>query len=85
VPVKRTFTIKAIWDDEAGVFITESDIDGFHGEAAKLEKFQKLAHDLAIDLIVANHLTPQDLTNLPVKDLIPAIVLEFPARTDAAA
>ena len=36
----RHFFIKAIWDDEAQVFYSESDIKGLHIEAETLAEFE---------------------------------------------
>ncbi len=54
--VKRTFFVKAVWDPEAKVFYSESDIEGFHIEADTVDEFEEIIFDTAIDLIVANHI-----------------------------
>lgn len=51
----RTFVIKAIWDEEAEVFVSESDIMGLHIEADSIEEFEEIMHDVVEDLIMANH------------------------------
>ena len=48
--MKRTFSVKAIWDDEAQVFYAQSDI-----EAASLDEFEEIMLDAAPELILANH------------------------------
>jgi len=83
--VKRTFFIKAVWDEEARVFYSESDIEGLHIEAPDVDSFEDVIFDAAIDLIVANHISAEDLAQTPVKDLIPAILWQRPAEMTAAA
>ncbi len=83
--MKRTFFVRAIWDDEAKVFYSESDIDGLHIEAATVDAFEDVLFDAAIDLIVANHMSASDLADTPIRDLIPAILWERPVSVPAAA
>ncbi|WP_160010022.1 DUF1902 domain-containing protein [Rhizobium sp. 18055] len=83
--VKRTFFIKAIWDKEAEVFYSESDIEGLHIETADIDEFEDIIFDSAIELIIANHIAPSDLARTPLKDLIPAILWQRPAPQVAVA
>ena len=53
--MKRIFSVKAIWDDEAQVFYAQSDIEGLHIEAASLDEFEEIILDAAPELILANH------------------------------
>lgn len=53
--MKRTFTVKAVWDDEAQVFYAQSDIEGLHIEAASLDEFEAIIIEEAPELIMANH------------------------------
>ncbi len=53
--MKRTFTVKAVWDNEAQVFYAQSDIEGLHIEAASLDEFEEIIIDAAPELIMANH------------------------------
>ena len=50
----RTFTVTAVWDRQAAVFTTESDIPGFVVEAATSEELVDLVASLAPDVIAAN-------------------------------
>ena len=83
--VKRAFSVRAIWDDEAGVFYADSDIVGLHIEATTIEAFEALLFELGPELIVANHISAPDLANTPLTDLIPAILWERPVQGQAAA
>ena len=76
--------IRAIRDDEAGVWISESDIIGLHIETATLDEFEEVLADVAADLIVANHLSKKDLAERLLADLIPTIVWERPVPQSAA-
>jgi Domain of unknown function (DUF1902) len=69
---QRTFYVRSIWDAEAEVFYCDSDIIGLHIEAKTLGEFEELMHQFVPDLIVANHIDPEDLASLPLRDLIPA-------------
>ena len=83
--MKTQFTVTAQWDDEAKVFVSESDIEGLHVEAATLEEFEAIIHDVARDLIVANHMSAPDFASRSIKDLIPTILMLRPAARLACA
>ena len=53
----RFFRVNAVWDPEAEVFYSQSDIEGFHIEASDLDEFEAIMMDVAPDLIVLNHRT----------------------------
>jgi hypothetical protein len=74
----RTFRVRVLWDEEANVFYSESDIVGLHVEAPTFEEFEAVLMEVAPDLIVANHMTSADFASTPLRDLMPAIVLEMP-------
>ena len=76
--MKRTFTIKACWDEDAKVFYSESDITGLHIETATLEEFEEVMQELAVELILANHVSDSDIANNSVRDLVPAILWQRP-------
>ena len=57
------FYVKAMWDDEAEVYYTKSDIRGLHVEAETLDEFEEIALDLAPEMIRANH--PQTADSVP--------------------
>ena len=82
---KKAFRVKAIWDAEAEVFYSESDIEGLHIEAANLEEFEAVLLDVAPDLIVANHMSESETRKHAVRDLIPTIVWDRPAMVQAEA
>ncbi|MGB6230321.1 MAG: DUF1902 domain-containing protein [Litorimonas sp.] len=78
--MKRTFTIRALWDDEVSRWYSQSDIDGLHIETDTLDEFEAVINEHAADLILANHVRPDDLRTKPLLELIPAIVWQKPAE-----
>jgi Domain of unknown function (DUF1902) len=82
---KRIFTIRAIWDAGAGVYFSESDIDGLHIEAQTLAEFEEVLHEHALDLVLANHISKHDLEHTALADLIPTIIWERPVEQRAVA
>ena len=61
--MKRSYVVTAVWDAEAQVFYSASDIKGLHVEADTLEAFETLVLDLAPNLIIENHLIPAELAS----------------------
>ncbi len=82
---KLTFTVNAIWDEDAQVFYSESDIIGLHIEAEDIEKFEAIMHEQARDLVIANHMSKRDLSQKSLFELIPTIFWQRPASDMAAA
>jgi hypothetical protein len=50
----KSYFVKAIWDSEANVWISETDIPGLNIEADSLEEFERLMKDLGPELLAAN-------------------------------
>ncbi len=76
--MQRSFFVRAVWDDEAQVYVCESDIIGLHIEAATIDEFEAVMRDVATDLVIANHISSDQLNSLPLRELIPTIVWERP-------
>lgn len=51
---KRSYYVKALWDDEAKVWVSESNIPGLVIEADTIADFEKLMNELAPDMLSAN-------------------------------
>ena len=83
--MKRVFRVKAVWDGEAGVFYSRSDIEGLHIEATDLEEFEAIMMDVAPELIIANHWTAPEIAEHSFKELIPAILWQHPDTERATA
>ena len=50
----KAFTVTAVWDPDAGVFTTKSNIPGLVVEAATFEEVVDLVRSLAPEVIAAN-------------------------------
>jgi dTDP-4-dehydrorhamnose 3,5-epimerase-like enzyme len=81
--MQRTFYVRAIWDGEAEVYISDSDIAGLHIQAGTLDEFEEIMRDTAPELVATNHLTPEQMATIPLRDLIPMI--EWSRPQEAAA
>lgn len=73
--MKRSFSVKAIWDEDDQVWMSESDIKGLHIEAETLEEFYDLVNEFASELIVTNHYTDVEMVGKTMRDMIPAVVV----------
>ena len=71
--MKRKYLVTAIWDEEAQVFYSKSDIHGLHIEAETLDEFESLIVDLAPDLIIENDLCSEEVNSgwRSLLDLVP--------------
>ncbi|MDZ7823459.1 MAG: DUF1902 domain-containing protein [Ahrensia sp.] len=81
--MSRTYTVKALWDAEAKVWFSDSDIEGLHIEADTIEEFEEILADVGGDLVAANHTTDADLQKFSARDLIPAILFIRPEKVAA--
>lgn len=52
--MRKTYHVEALWDAEARVWVSTSDLPGLVIETATLAEFEALIRDLAPDLIAAN-------------------------------
>lgn len=82
--MKRNYYVAAVWDTDAQVFYSESDIKGLHVEAETLEAFEALVVDLAPDLIIENHMSPTEFGTVPLREMIPSIVIRRPEAVGSA-
>ena len=64
--IMQPFGVEAVWDEEAGVFISESDIIGLHIETETLDEFARLVNEFAPDLIRTNGLRKDGGSPLPI-------------------
>ena len=81
--MKKTFYVRALWDDEAKRFYSESDIDGLHIETDTVDEFEEVMKDVAAELVLSNHYSAEELASIPLKDLTLISLWERP-RTKAA-
>ena len=85
---KRSFTVRAFWDDEAKVYYSDSDIIGLHLEAETLDEFESILMELGPALIAANHMDQQVVENISpanFADFIPTILWQRPVKTHVMA
>lgn len=68
-----SFTVEALWDADAQVWYSRSDIIGLHIEADTLEDFEREVRENAPYLVVANHYKDRDIDRTDLRNLIPAI------------
>ena len=76
--MKKHYFVRAVWDDEAKTYYTESDINGLFIETPSLEEFEELVFELGPEMIMSNHLSAEDLAATPLRDLVPTIVYQRP-------
>jgi hypothetical protein len=62
--MKPSYYVKAIWDPEASVWISETDIPGLVIEADTLGEFESLMVELAPQMLKANH--EDHIANVPL-------------------
>jgi hypothetical protein len=53
-PMKSSYFVRALWDSEASVWISETDIPGLVIEANTLAEFESLMVELAPEMLAAN-------------------------------
>jgi hypothetical protein len=73
--MKDTYYVRAIWDPEASVWVSESDIPGLVIEADTLQEFEQLMNELAPEMLAAN----EDIHNRSV-----AVDFRFEGRREFA-
>ena len=81
--MKRIFYVTAVWDEEAGVYYSESDIVGLHIEAESIEDFEQEMLEFAAELIIENHFEAEAIDELGqvAAEFAAAPVVENDARS----
>jgi hypothetical protein len=59
-----TYHVRALWDPEASVWVSETDIPGLVIEANTLAEFESLMIELAPEMLAANLPSPPDRVRL---------------------
>lgn len=83
--MKRSFAVKAIWDEKDEIWVSESDIRGLHLEAKTLEEFYELVNEFAPELIATNHYSEDEMAGRSLRDVIPAVVISHIGSNGRAA
>lgn len=81
--MRRSFSVEAIWDIEAGVYYAKTDIIGLSIEASTLDEFEQVLNEFAAELIIANHMTEEELASSSIKELMPLIIWQRPVAIAA--
>jgi hypothetical protein len=82
--MKRTFYVKALWDPEAKVWYSETDIEGLFIETSTLVEFEEIMPELARSMIVANHAIGDGAANSR-EDLFALVTWMPPSQLPSAA
>lgn len=77
---EHTYTVEAIWDPQASVWTSRSDIKGLVIETETLDEFEEMVLALGPEMIRDNHLAPAGLSDEKAADLMPTIVWRRPAE-----
>jgi len=80
----RSFEIQAVWDAEANVWYSKSNVVGLHVEADTLEEFERIVREEAADIVYDNYLSKAEIDRSNLKDFIPTIFLR-PAESESPA
>lgn len=83
--MKRTFYVKALWDDEAKVWYSETDIVGLFIETKTISEFEDIMPELARDMIIANHNVDPEFSQRSPQDLFATVTWIPPSRIPTAA
>ena len=73
-----TFFVKAIWDKEAEVFVSESNIKGLHIETETINGFEEVMNDVIRELIFANHIQGPEFPTKTIGDLVSTVIWQPP-------
>lgn len=76
--MNKHYFVRAVWDDDAKTYYTESDILGLHIETPSLDEFERLVFELGPEMIMSNHVTAEELAQKPLRELVPTIVYQRP-------
>lgn len=71
-----TFWVEAIWDEQAQVFVSKSNIRGLVIETETIAEFKEVMEDVVGELIFANHMQGQELMKKRIVDLVPTVIFE---------
>jgi hypothetical protein len=83
--MKRTFYVKAIWDEEANVWISETDIEGLFINAKDLNEFEDVVNEFAGELVLENHWRSENVSPDIIGSTVPIILWQRPDGTRQAA
>ena len=76
--MKRTFFVKALWDDLAKIWYSETDIDGLFINAKDLDEFEDVINEFAGDLVLENHWRRGQVPEETISSTVPIILWQRP-------
>jgi len=62
----QIFKISPVWDDDAEVYISKTDIIGLNIQADTLDEFNALVEEFAAEFIQANHCVPSTIPSTQI-------------------
>lgn len=83
--MKRTFYVKALWDDEVKVWYSETDISGLFINAKDLDEFEEVIAEFAGELVLENHWRRSEIPKDIINNTVPIILWQRPSVTRHAA
>ncbi len=83
--MKRAFFVRALWDEEAKVWYSETDIDGLFINAKNLNEFEDVINEFAGDLVLENHWRHDQVPQELIKTTVPIILWQRPSSARHAA
>ena len=83
--MKRTFYVKALWDDEAKVWYSETDIEGLFINSKDLDEFEIVINEFAGDLVLENHWKHENVSFDLITTTVPIILWQRPIESRQAA
>lgn len=83
--MKRRFYVKAIWDDESKIWISETDIEGLFINARNLDEFEEVVNEFAGGLVLENHWRRENVPLEMIGGTVPIILWQRPIETLKAA
>ena len=83
--MKRTFYVKAIWDEVASIWISETDIEGLFINAKDLNEFEDIVNEFAGELVLENHWKHENIPAAVIGKTVPIIMWQRPDDSRQAA
>ncbi len=83
--MKRTFYVKALWDDEAKIWTSETDIQGLFINAKDLIEFEEVVNEFAGELVLENHWKNEGIPPEVAGNTVPIILWQKPDDSRQAA
>ena len=83
--MKRTFYVKALWDDESKVWYSETDIEGLFINTKDLDEFEVVINEFAGELILENHWKHESVSLDLIATTVPIILWQRPTESRQAA